>query len=163
MLAYLLGLLGLLALWLPGCCVARCRKKRNRGSKHVEKTLPQTFQNEAPGGPTWMPTLFKNWLQNGSKMAPKWLPGGQRLGALAKKSPQRTPAGVAPGGLLGPSGRLLGRSWGLLGCSWASFWLTESRFLELFWSPGGHFRGHFCNRGLQREKSIKKRCFFIFF
>ena len=27
----------LFALWLPGCCVARCRKKRNRGSKHVEQ------------------------------------------------------------------------------------------------------------------------------
>ena len=72
MLAYLLGLLGLLALWLPGCCVARCRKKRNRGSKHVEKTLPQTFQNEAPGGQKWKP----KWFQNGSKMAPKWLQNG---------------------------------------------------------------------------------------
>ena len=57
---------------LPGCCVARCRKKRNRGSKHVEKTLPQTFQNEAPGGQKWKPT----WFQNGSKMAPKMLQNG---------------------------------------------------------------------------------------
>ena len=93
MLAYLLGLLGLLgllALWLPGCCVARCRKKRNRGSKHVEKTLPQTFQNEAPGVQKWKPKWFEIWLQNGSKMAP-WRPLG---GPWARPCCQTLPGGV---------------------------------------------------------------------
>ena len=78
----LLGLLGLLALWLPGCCVARCRKKRNRGSKHVEKTLPRTFQNEAPGGQKWKPKWFNKWLQNGCLQNGSLEASGRPLGAL---------------------------------------------------------------------------------
>ena len=92
---------------LPGCCVARCRKKRNRGSKHVEKTLPQTFQNEAPGGPKWKPKWFKKWLQNGSKMAP-WRPLG---GPWARPCCQTLPGAVperlwhGPGRPQAPQGR----------------------------------------------------------
>ena len=87
-------------------------------------------------------------------MAP-WRPLGADL------APGGSPEafGEALGRLLGPSWRLLGRSWGLLGRSWGSFWLPRGLFLELFGPPGGHFRGSFCNRGLQREKMTKTLIF----
>ena len=136
MLAYLLGLLGLLgllALWLPGCCVARCRKKRNRGSKHVEKTLPQTFQNEAPGGPKWKPKWFTKWLQNGSKMAP-WRPLG---GPWARPCCQTLPGAVLERLWRGP-GRPQKIILAALERPWSEKWID----FGLLEGPGGGLGGH---------------------
>ena len=54
--------------------------------------------------------LRPNGAQNGSKMDPKWLPGGllERLGIL-----KASWSGL--GGLLGRPGKPFGRSWGALG------------------------------------------------
>ena len=77
-------------------------------------TATRTVVRRPVGG--WF--LRPNGAQNGSKMGPKWLPGGllERLGIL-KASWRRL------GGLLGRPGRPLGRSWaglgGILERSWA--------------------------------------------
>ena len=91
---------------LPGCCVARCRKKRNRGSKNVEKPSLQTFQKEAPGDEKWKPQIelvlescrkkkerrskhvekpspqtFPNDAPGDQKWQPKWFKKGLQNGA----------------------------------------------------------------------------------
>ena len=118
--------------------LAHAKSEGKRGAK--------SSKNDAPEG--------RKWSQNGSKMAP-WRP----LGAYLAPAGSPEAFGEALGRLLGPSWRLWGSSWGLLGRSWGSFWLPRSCFLELFGCPGGHFRGHFCNRGWQRENINKKQRF----
>ena len=119
------------ALRLPGLCVGRNRKTRNRASKHVENTLPQTFKNEAPGGSKMQAKMQSKiapkWLPGGSKIAPKWLPEGSRGPAESRSS------------FLMPVWRPLGRSWALLGRSWGGLGTSWAAPGPSWAAPGGHF------------------------
>ena len=143
-------------MWLPGCCVARCRKKRNRGSKHVEKTLPQTFQNEAPGGQKWKPT----WFQNGSKMIPKWLQRGSLEASGRPLGPTLLPDAPRSG-----PGRPKKFILAALERPWSEKWID----FGLLEGPGGGLGGHLGSflavgpAGTKKSRKVsKKKCFSCF-
>ena len=143
LLAYLLGLLGLLcllALWLPGCCVARCRKKRNRGSKHVEKTFHRRSKMKRRGSKMEAKMVQKmapKWLEaSGRPLGPTLLPDAPRsrpgealarpgasqkkhLGGLGTPLERKVDRFRPPGGSPGGSRRGSGRSFGELFGGWA--------------------------------------------
>ena len=83
--------------------------------------------------------MLRKSLQNQSKMAPKWLPGGLWAASGAQ--------GVSEGA----SRSSLGGSWGALGASCPRG------------APRGHFGYHFCSRAHRHEKGAKKHEFVTIF
>ena len=94
------------------------RRGCRRSGRGLENELPEARKSSPEAAKmASRRRLGASWAAVG----PRWLP--------------KTPAGIAPGGLLGPSWRLLGRSCCVLGGSW--------RLLEPSWASREAFGLHF--------------------
>ena len=100
-------------------------------------------------------------VENGAKMAPKWLPGGLWAPILLPEAPLR------------PLERLWGGSWGRLGGSWGAPGASWAAPGAHFGSPGAAFWSFFglrevilegiCATGACSEKKVSKSSVFHYF